>query len=34
MLPQSGWLVRPDWPNRRDDDDHSSALDAGRVALV
>ena len=33
MLPQSGWLVRPDRPNRRDDD-HSSALDAGRVALV
>ena len=33
MPPQSGWLVRPDWPNRCDDD-HSSALDAGRVALV
>lgn len=33
MLPLSSWLVRQDRPNRRDDD-HSSALDAGRVALV
>ncbi len=33
MLPLSGWLVWPDWPKRRDDG-HSSALDAGRVALV
>jgi hypothetical protein len=33
MLPQSGWLVSPDPPKRRDDG-HSSALNAGRVALV
>jgi len=33
MLPRSGWLAWPDWPKRRDDG-HSSALDAGRVALV
>jgi len=33
MLPLTGWLVWPDRPNRRDDG-HSSALDAGRVALV
>ena len=33
MLPLSDWLVRQDRTNLRDDD-HSSALDAGRVALV
>ena len=33
MLPLTGWLVRPDRSNRRDDV-HSSALDAGRLALV